>query len=310
MRIPFYIVIPSTILTILIVWWLSTRNIDFLTPPSAKRLKEIQQRTLASLPISRSEHGPEAIITPNPANFEHAENDPAVVFPGAVDIGELSNPKTLDTYSERAPDGAGKLLKLASELEKLDAKERAVLACERVVDLSQATPQQIHLALNRIRGIRPSLPTWNTQDDNTHEIVIHIGTGPKFAEVLPEMMENITQELGHSSSGLIKFSFELNIGQSIRNTDAPTPVALWLTGTGKKNQSTDVLSFTTNHPETLANELQKTLFNLIRGHLAKSTSYNPVPEIEDDPKIALSSNITRLLWHEFGKSLNPAPKQH
>jgi hypothetical protein len=68
------------------------------------------------------------------------------------------------------------------------------------------------------------------------------------------------------------------------------------------------LSFTTNNPDNLNNEILKTLFNLIRGHLSKSTSYNPAPEAIDDAKIALSSNITRLLWNEFGKKMNPTPK--
>jgi hypothetical protein len=81
-----------------------------------------------------------------------------------------------------------------------------------------------------------------------------------------------------------------------------------LTGGNKGNSSTDVLSFTSNRPETLHKDLLKTIFNLIRGQLSKSTSYNPTPEAMDDAQIALSSNITRLLWDEFGKTLNPPPK--
>lgn len=308
MRIPFYITIPSCLLIVLIVWWIGTRKIDFLTPPSAAKLEEIRKKTIASLPISKSQPEVTAVATPAIPNIEQSANDPTVVYAGTVDIGDLSPPKTLDTYSERAPDGAAKLLKLAADLEQQNAPQRALLANERVLDLSQANPQQIYLALHNIRRISPTLPAWNQDTKASQSIVIHIGTGQKFAKVLPEMMESIIQEVHRSSSGLIQCKVELNIGQSIRTNDAPTPVAVWMTGKSKSSPSTDVLSFTSNNPETLRKELLKTIFNLIRGQLSKSTSYNPAPEAIDDPQIALASNITRLLWNEFGKNLNPPPK--
>jgi hypothetical protein len=308
MRIPFYITLPSCLLIVLIVWWINTRRMDFMTPPSQAQLEEIHKKTIASLPISNTQ--PETVMVAAPAlpNFEQSANDPSVVYSGKVEIGELDPPKKLDTYSELAPDGAAKLLKLAIELEKLNAPQRSLLAYERVLDLSRANPQQIQLALHKIRIIRPSLPAWNPNTKLAHPIVIHIGTGQKFAQILPGIMESITQEIQRSSSGLIQCSFKLNIGESIRTIDAPSPVALWMTGGNKGNPSTDVLSFTSNHPETLRRDLLKTIFNLIRGQLSKSTSYNPAPEAMDDAQIALSSNITRLLWDAFGKTLNPPPK--
>lgn len=308
MRIPYYITIPSSLFVVLIVWWMSTRHIDFLTPPSDIKLEEIRKRTIASLPISRTQPAIIAIATPTLPNIEQSASDPSIVFQGTMSIGDLSPPKNLDTYSELAPDGAAKLLRLAIELEKQNALRRSLLAYERVLDLTQATPQQIYLALHNIRRISPTLPAWNQNPKVAHPIVIHIGTGQKFAKILPDIMENITQEVQRSSSGLIQCSVELNIGESIRVNDAPTPVALWLTSGDKRNPSTDVLSFTSNNPDTLRKDLLKTIFNLIRGQLAKSTSYNPAPEAVDDAEIALSSNITRLLWNEFGKTLNPPQK--
>ena len=308
MRIPYYITIPSSLLVVLIVWWASTRDIDFLTPPSDVKLEEIRKRTIASLPISKTEPEIIAVATPTLTNLAQSANDPSVVYQNTMSIGDLSPPKKLDTYSELAPDGAAKLLRLAIELEKQNALERSLLAYERVLDLSQATPQQIYLALQNIRRISPTLPAWNQNPKVAYPIVIHIGTGQRFAKILPDIMENITQEVERSSSGLIQCSVELNIGESIRVNDAPTPVALWLTSGDKKNPSTDALSFTSNNPDTLREELLKTIFNLIRGQLAKSTSYNPAPEVVEDAEIALSSNITRLLWNEFGKTLNPPQK--
>ena len=70
-----------------------------------------------------------------------------------------------------------------------------------------------------------------------------------------------------------------------------------------------MLSFTTDNPEILNADLQKTIFNLIRAHLSKSASYNPAPEAVDDTMVAFGSNITRLLWNEFGSLLNPATQE-
>ena len=78
---------------------------------------------------------------------------------------------------------------------------------------------------------------------------------------------------------------------------------------GEGTPSTDVLSFTTDDPEILNADLLKTIFNLIRAHLTKTASYNPAPEAVDDPMLALGSNITRLLWKEFGSLLNPVKQE-
>ena len=285
-----------------------TRSIDFLTPPTQAELESIHKKTIASLPITRKETEITSVETPTLPNVEQTGIDPSVVYEGAVDIGDLAPPKTLDTYSERAPDGAAKLLKLAADLEVQNSPQRALFANERVLDLSQANPQQIFLAQHNIRRISPTLPAWNTDPKKSHSIVIHIGTGKKFAKVLPGIMESISKEIHRSSSGLIKCEIKINIGESIRDTEAPTPVAVWMSGKDKKSPSTDALSFTSNNPDALRKELLKTIFNLIRGQLSKTTSYNPAPEAVDDPQIALSSNITRLLWDEFGKNLNPPPK--
>lgn len=306
MRIPFFIYIPLAILTLLLTWWLCTRNVDFLTPPSEAELAIIRQEALASLPVSDTDLNPSG----NPSSTSHkgstGSNPTEILEP--IEVGDLSQPKKLDTYSEWAPDGAVKLLRLGAELERQGAFQRALLAYERILDLTQANQEQIQSALESIRRVRPTLTLWNNDPQLQQPVVIHIGTGEKFADLLPAIMKDINKELRLASSGQIQFSHKLNIGKSIQTTKAPTPVAIWMTGADEKTVSTDVLSFTTNNPDTLRNDILKTVFNLIRGQLAKSTSYNPAPEITDDPQVALYSNITRLLWSEFGKNMNPKPK--
>ncbi len=126
---------------------------------------------------------------------------------------------------------------------------------------------------------------------------------------MPEILDGIITDLNKASSGLVVFSHELNIGRSVQSKGAATPVAVWITGLGKDAPTTDALSFTSVDAETLREDLLKTVFNLTRGHLSKNTSYNPAPEALEDPLTALQSNITCLLWKEFGTALNPKPAE-
>jgi len=303
MRIPFLIAIPACLLTVFLIWWFGTRRMDFLTPPPEARLQQIRAEALASLPVSTMQDDAISIRVPLP------EPGPTVPEPlveiEPVDIGDISAPPVLDTYSDRAPEGSAKLLALADALEKQGAFQRALLAYERVLDLSQSNPEQIQSAINSIQRVKPTLTLWNSDPDTALPITIHIGTGEKFSEVLPDILGKISADLGNASSGLVTFSNKLNIGRSIQETDAPTPVAMWITGGAKDPPSTDVLSFTTDNPDSLRNDLLKTVFNLVRSHLSKSASYTPAPEITDEPLPALENHITRLLWREFGTLLNP-----
>lgn len=305
MRIPLLAAIPLCLLTIALIWWTGTRDMHFLTPPSEARLSEIRAEALASLPVSRIEDDAISIKVP-PPDYDPTRPDPAIL-PEPVELGDITSPPVIDTYSDRAPEGSQKLLALAAALEQAGAFQRALLAYERILDLSESDPEQIQSAVAAIRRLKPTLPDWNPDPQAAAQAVIHIGTGEKFAEILPDILAEITRDLSAASSGIVRFSHDLHIGRTIQTTDAPTPVALWITGSGEDAPSTDVLSFTTDDPETLRNDLLKTAFNLVRGHLSKTASYNPAPEALDDPQTALESHITRLLWNEFGKSLNPEP---
>ncbi|MGJ8633351.1 MAG: hypothetical protein ACSHX7_05470 [Luteolibacter sp.] len=304
MRLPFFITIPACLLTILIVWFVSTQNMDFLTPPSEARLQEIRTQTQAGIPVSPIQEDAISVQVPIPAaDPVIIQDDPEVVE--TVDLGDLTSPPVLDTYSNRAPEGAEKLVILGTALEQAGAFQRALLAYERILDLSQAEPAEIQAAISAIQLLRPTLPLWNNDPETAYPVIINIGTGEKFSEELPGLMKTMTKDLRNASSGLINFQFKLNIGRSIQATDAPTPVAIWITGAGDSPPSTDVLSFTTEEADTLSPDILKVVFNLIRSQLQKSSSYNPAPEAANDPLTALDSHITRLLWNEFGTEMNP-----
>ncbi len=306
MRIPLFAAIPICLLTVFLIWWTSTRDMDFLTPPSEARLSQVRAEALASLPVSRLEDDAISIKVPPPNYADTIPDTTATVEP--VDLGDLESPSVLDTYSDRAPEGSLKLLALAAALERAGAFHRALLAYERVLDLSESDAEQIQSAVSAIHRLKPTLPDWNTDPEKTAQAVIHIGTSDTFSQILPEILTKITRDLNIASSGIVRFSHVIHIGRrTIQTKDTPTPVAIWLTGPGEDAISTDVLSFTTDDPATLRNDILKTTFNLVRGHLSKAAAYNPAPEALDDPLVALESHITRLLWNEFGKTLSPEP---
>lgn len=303
MRIPPLAAIPLCLLTIVLIWWLGTRDIDFLTPPAEAKLSQIRAEALAALPVSHMEDDAISMKVPPPEDDPNIPDSTVPLDP--ADLGDIKSPPTLDAYSERAPEGTVKLLALATALEQAAAFQRALHAYERCLDLAESDPEQIQSAVSAIRRLKPTLPDWNPDPETSTQAIIHIGTGVKFAENLPELLAEVTRDLNSASSGIVNFSYEIHAGRSIQTTNAPTPVALWITGSSDDGPSTDVFSFTSDDKETLSNDLLKTTFNLVRSHLSKTTSYNAAPEALDDPLAALESHITRLLWNEFGKSLNP-----
>jgi hypothetical protein len=299
MRIPILIVIPLCLITVALVHWLGAKDKDFVTPPSDKVLEAVRAEALASLPAIHSE---EEAVTPLVAAeiIETHAND-------ALDPSAENTVPVLDAFSERAADGADSLLALAEAFEKKNLLDLALLANERVLDLAVSSADEIQTALSSTARLRQQLPAWKNQGEPIFRVVIHIGTSSVFAKDLPSILDSLVADLAKSSSGIIEFSYKLNIGKGIQTIDSPTPIAIWITGSEADSPSTDVLSFTTDQPETLTKELSKTMFQLIRNKVSEHSSYNPAPEPADDIHFALNYHLTRLLWSEFGKTLNLAP---
>ena len=62
--------------------------------------------------------------------------------------------------------------------------ELALLAWERVVDMSKADASQRDQALLAIQRLRATLPDWNSDPSRALEIVLHAGAGKTTAEAL------------------------------------------------------------------------------------------------------------------------------
>ncbi len=308
MRVPIPIVILLVLAVVGGIWWNNTRRMDFMTPPSAAELVEIRQKIESSLPQADQ---PENAISAPPVEKAPEPPPPPVEPPKPkIDLGDLTTPPTLHNYGEITPLGSTHLIELAAALEEKGESQRALLAWERVIDLTKPDATQAATAIAAIKRLRPTLPDWNTKPEAAITIELHAGTGRTMAKTLTPILENIARDLETASAGIVKVKTKVTAG---KNTPAkkPVPIALWLSGPGKKPASTEVLSFTLESPDTLRQEVMKTVFLLVRSHLGRATAYTPPAALTagEDPQSALNFRITRLCWSEFAAALNPPQKK-
>jgi hypothetical protein len=305
-RIPIPVVIFLVLAVIAGVWWTSTRQMDFLTPPTEAQLAAIRARVEAS--NAQPERAGDPVAPPVLKQADPTAAAPAQDLPPSIELGDLDSPPTLEAYSERALDGHAKLAELATLLEKEGEFQRSLLAWERSIDLTKPDAGQTATALAAIKRLRPTLPDWNTDPAAGLPVVLHAGTGAAMADTLRPVLEEAAHQLTIASAGILNVSASLAVGKRTAGK-GPVPVALWLSGPAKESVSTDVLSFTVDAKEILKDEIYKTAFVLISGHMKRSNQFTPIadPVSGETSLDALNANITRLAWREFGKSLNATP---
>lgn len=308
MRVPIPIVILLVLAVVSGVWWSNTRRMNFMTPPSAAELVIIRQKIESSLPQADQ---PENAISAPPAAPPPEPPPPPVEPPKPkIDLGDITTPPVLHNYGEITPLGSTHLIELAAALEEKGEFQRALLAWERVIDLTKPDATQAATAISAIKRLRPTLPDWNTKPEAAIAIELHAGTGKTMAKTLTPILEGIARDLEAAAAGIVKVKATVTAGKNT-TTKGPVPVALWLSGPGKKPATTEVLSFTLESPDTLRQEAMKTVFLLVRSHLSRATAYTPPAALAagEDPQSALNFRITRLCWSEFASALNPPQKK-
>jgi hypothetical protein len=290
------------------VWLANTRHMDFLTPPSQARLEEIRIKVESSLPradqVDDAISEPVIVKAPEPPPLPVEEPKPA------IDLGDLNAPLTLQHYGDRSANGSADLIELATALEEASEPRRALLAWERVVDLTRPDEAQAAAAISSIKRLRSTLPDWNPKPETAIAITLQASTGKKLAKTLPPVLEAVARDLEKASSGIVRIKPVVTVGKTSNSGKSPAPVALWLAGPDKKASATEVVSFTVDSPEKLRPEVLKTVFQLIQSHLDRATAYTPPSPLADaeDPLVALNSRVTRLSWSEFATALNQPQK--
>ena len=97
-RVPIPVVVLLSLGAVALPWWLGTRHLDFLRPPTEFQLARIRSDVATSFP----KRAPAAPVRP--------ETDRAFLSPikppPVIDPGEYHAPAPLDAYREHAPAGA------------------------------------------------------------------------------------------------------------------------------------------------------------------------------------------------------------
>ena len=309
MRIPLPVVIFLVLAVVAGAWWGNTRNLDFVTPPSMGKLAEIRVKIESSLPQTDQVDDAIAVpvVTPPPPPPPPPVEPPKPV----IELGDLTTPPSLQDYGVRSQEGSAHLIELATLLEEKKEFSRALLAWERVIDLTHPDESQAAIAISAIKRLRPTLPAWNIKPETTITLSLRAGTAKKLAKTLTPILEGVARDLESASSGIVKIKTTVTAGKISSSTQGPAPVAIWLAGPEKKSLSTEVRSFTAESPDTLRDDILKTVFQLIQSHLARTTAYTPPAGLAagESPQDALTFRITRLCWSEFATTLNLPPKK-
>jgi hypothetical protein len=306
-RIPIPLVILLALAVIAGVWSYGTLHKDFVTPPSPEKIALIKAKTAALFPEADR---PRKVISVLTAPVITAKATAKVAPQPEIDLGDLTETPTLAYYKQRAANGTAEMIILASALEAKGQFQRALLAWERVLDITKPDASQAKVAISAIKRLRPTLPDWNTVPQKAIPITIEASTGKKMAKNLSSVLKEVTIDIQKASAGQLAVSVKMNVGKS--NAKGASPVALWLAGSGKKPTTTEVISFTADPSDELHDAVLKSIFQLVSSFLKKSTSYTEPAALSDkeNPMDALSFRITRLGWEEFASSLNlPGKKE-
>ena len=85
--------------------------------------------------------------------------------------------------------------------------QRALLAWERVIDLTKPDETQAAAAISAIKRLRPTLPNWNTSPESAIAIELHAGTGKTMAKTLTPVLESVARDVEAAVRALL---FELH----------------------------------------------------------------------------------------------------
>lgn len=300
MRVPWPIVILLCVVVPGGIWWYGARGKDFVTPPSEQRLAERRQE-LGDMPPP---------VAPQPIEKPASPVVPPPPPEPPIEAGDVATAPALNAYAAEAKTkGADHLLKLAAKLEEHGATARALLACERVLDLAKGDPVQSAAALKAIKRLRPNVPPWNVDPEGAQPLVLHLGASPAMAAKLKPALESVPVAIGRASSGIVAVTTELAVGKKPAGGAEATPVALWLTGGAAGTPSTEVASFTMVSPEALEKEMLSAVFELVRARVSRSAAFGAPLAIgaDESPADALATHLTRLAWQEFVKGMNTVP---
>lgn len=307
MRIHWAFVVLAVIGTILLTWYLRTKNMDFLTPSGVEIAETENTSDFIDLSVVLQ---PEIKDQPKIDSIIQQPKDPDKITPPKIkeitesELGDLASSPGLAAYRDFARrESPDRLFELSSALRARGEFQRALLAFERVIDTSKADPNSRAEAAQGIAALNKNLPNWNIDPSNEIILNLHLGTADRLSDHLQEVLQEVAIRIRKSSGD------QLNIIPTVNSSDNPdastnNPIALWLSASGDNPTSSAVITLRlTRNDEEHLEEISLAVFKAIRSHLI-DLGYPPASEDLKRRENYLSRQITRLMWRDFAQSLH------
>lgn len=274
-----------------------------MSPPSDTTLREIRHRIQLAHPVPEQPRN--AVSAPSAKRSDTARTAPPVLNPEPTPE-ELQQEPGLDDYRDLRDQGATHLRRLAEWLEARGHEQRAWLAWERVIDSSTPSPEESAAAIAAINRLAAGNRPWNHEHSTAVPITLHAGTDPPTAAAIRPVLEEMARNLELASSGILRVDVEIAVGLTSLNPGGPSPVALWMAAPAHDSASTDVLSISVEPAAPTRDAVERTIYRIIRGYLARTTPLQPPPPLQDtDPPLeSIQTRITRLGWSLIGSRLH------
>ena len=303
MRIPWYFAALLSLAVFCTVLWLGARKKDFITAPSDQEVSESLRQWKIKHPALPPRERALPIAEPVKAGAS-AEPTPAIPH------GNLINQPALDHYSEhRDLATSASYIQLATQLQSKGANTHALLAWERAIDTTDATPQQTAQTHTAILQLRKSLPAWNVDSSQNFDMVLNIHTPESWKAPVSGLLGELSGDIA-SAASLIVAPQVLIKGIKQRDGFPPPPVRIWLSSTGKEGKMTPLFTF---HPkaedtataQSIKEQLYMAIFRTISAQLDSVEGIMPPAAItpQDSSSVALTTHLTRLHWKKLTNSL-------
>ncbi len=297
LKIPWYIVVPTSLVTIYGTWVTGTRHYDFLTPENRPLPPEDFGADLVSgIPKAN----PVLLPPPAPAMTDLAEPQKAKQITTA-ELGPLTHSPGLSEYQHFAKkEGAARTLDLSSKLQTLGQSQRAMLALERVIDSTIANLDETAQAAAGITALAQGLPKWNIDPSAEITLTLHLTTASKAPESLKKAVLSVATQIREASGD------QLNVIPKITSGDREEPsnaVTLQITAGG--NGPVLTLNSLYREGSTATDELAKIVFRMVRLQLTDLGYPMPAGASPRD----LSEGMTRLMWRDYAHTLLPPQKK-
>ncbi len=301
------------------MWYFSTRNSDFTTPPStteknqaAEQWKQKNITPLSTTPLSSDLKVKKATpdsssLSARPKLIKEPTPPPP---PKRLPLGDLKQSPQLSEYGTLGEHGSPSMIQLATELESSQAKQRAWLAWERVLDTTEPDEHQLKQAPEAIQRLSSELGPWNTDPTSDITLTLHAGATLNDKAALEKALKTTAETISSASGHILKINTKITFGRGKQPETPRVPIAIWFSRAPQKSgsaQETLPFSFMTDPGEEtmIARQCQSAVYSLLRAYLTDATSYTPLPEPPAGikPNQLLHHYVTRLTWREFANSL-------